>query len=90
MEGTAGEILAQYGALGVMAMILGVAVRVLFKQVQTDKERETARADRLEVALEDLNKAVQEKVIPAALDMVATNRRLIELLAQEQDRRRSS
>lgn len=78
----------QYGALGLLALICVLAVRVLFQQVQADKQRETERADRNEAALRDLNRVVQEQVIPAALEMVATTKALIELMAQERARRR--
>ena len=78
----------QYGALGLLALICAIAVRVLFQQVQADKQRETERADRNEEALRELNRAVRDQVIPAALDMVATTKALIELMAQERARRR--
>ncbi len=81
-------VLVQYGALGVLALVAILAARVLFNQVQADKQRETERADRNEQALNELNKVVQEKVIPAALDMVSTTKALIELMAQERNRRR--
>jgi len=82
------SVLVQYGALGVLALMALVAVRVLFIQVTNDKQRETTRADRNEAALMELNKAVQERIIPAALDMVSTTKSLIDLLAQERSRRR--
>lgn len=75
--------LVQYGALGILALFAILAVRVLFIQVQADKQRETNRADRNEEALRELNRAVQEKVIPAALELVTTTRALIELMAQQ-------
>lgn len=82
-------VLVQYGALGVLALVAIIAVRVLFNQVQADKQRETDRADRNEAALLELNRAVQEKIIPAALEMVSTTKALIELMAQERNRRRA-
>ena len=82
------SVLVQYGALGVLALVAILAVRVLFIQVSNDKQRETQRADRNEAALQELNKTVQEKIIPAALDMVSTTKSLIDLIAQERSRRR--
>lgn len=83
------EAFLQYGALGILALFCVIAVRVLFQQNKAFTERETARADRNEEALRELNKTVQEKIIPAALDMVTTTKTLIDLIAQQQaDRRR--
>jgi hypothetical protein len=80
-------VLLQYGALGVMVLLMGLTVKVLFDQVKADKDRETARADRLEAALQESNKTVQEMIIPAALDMVNTTKALIDLIANERARR---
>ena len=80
--------LVQYGALGVLALFALIATRVLFQQVQKDKERETERADRNEEALREANRAMQERLIPTALDMLTTTKRLIELMAQQQAERR--
>lgn len=79
--------LLQYGAIGLLALIALIAAKVLFQQVQADKQRETERADRNEVALRDLNRVVQEQVIPAALAMVSTTKDLVELMAHERARR---
>lgn len=84
------QVLVQYGALGVLAIVALIGVRTLFQQVQADKKRETDRADRNEEALRELNKAVQERIIPAALDMVTTTKALIDLMAQERARRKPS
>lgn len=78
----------QYGALGVITLVSLLAVRHLFQQLQADKQRESDRADRNEVALRELNEAVQERIIPAALEMVSTTKALIELMADERVRRR--
>lgn len=83
------EAFIQYGALGLLALTALIGVRTLFQQVQADKQRETDRADRNEEALRDLNRAVQERIIPAALDMVTTTKALIDLMAQERTRRRA-
>lgn len=84
----AAPVLAQYGAIGLFALITGFVARELFKQVLVDKNRETDRADRAEASLADLNRSVREQVIPAALEMVSTTKALIELMAQERARRR--
>lgn len=87
--GAAAPALVQYGALGILALMALLAVRVLFAQVKADKDRETARADRNEEALRELNKAVQERVIPAGYELVTATKSIIELMAQIQaDRRR--
>lgn len=86
--GDATPAFLQYGALGLLTLVCVIAVRVLFQQVAADKQRETERADRGEEALRDLNQSVREQVIPAVLDMVATTKALIELMAQERARRR--
>lgn len=83
------QVLVQYGALGVLAIVALIGVRTLFGQVQEDKKRETERADRNEVALRELNQTVQERIIPAALEMVTTTKALIDLMAQERARRGS-
>lgn len=88
MNDTTAAAFIQYGALGAITLVSMFAVRHLFQQLQADKQRETDRADRNEAALRELNVAVQERIIPAALDMVSTTKALIELMAQERMRRR--
>jgi hypothetical protein len=53
--------LTQYGALGVMVGLLGLAVRVLFAREAKAHDLERARADRLEGELRALNSAIQER-----------------------------
>lgn len=81
------DLFLQYGAIGAMALVCLIAVRVLFAQVVADKQRETNRADRAEEALSDLNRAVRDQVMPAVQDMTATAKALIELTAHERARR---
>jgi type II secretory pathway component PulJ len=57
--------LLQYGALGMLALFSLLAVRVLFSQETKAHELDRARADRLEQELRQLNKDVQELVMPA-------------------------
>lgn len=87
MNGDVTPAFLQYGALGILTLACIIAVRVLFAQVQADKKRESERADRNESELRDLNRTVQEQVIPAALAMVDATKELIQLLAHERARR---
>lgn len=87
MNGPVESALLQYGVLGIVTIMLMLVVRVLFQQAQKDKDRETARADRNEDALRELNRTVQERVIPAALELLATTKRLVEVIEREQMRR---
>jgi hypothetical protein len=57
--------LLQYGAVGVVAMLCIVAVRVLFKREEAAYDREKDRADRLEAELLKLNTAIQERYLTA-------------------------
>lgn len=57
--------LLQYGALGILAALSILAVRVLFAEQRKAHDREQQRADRLEQELRQLNKDVQELVMPA-------------------------
>lgn len=88
MNNATAAVFIQYGALGIITLLALLAVRYLFQQVQADKKRETDRADRNEAALRELNEAVQDKIIPAALEMVNTTKQLIDLMAQERVQRR--
>lgn len=55
--------LIQYGSPGVIAALLAVAVRVLFKQVIEDRNRERERGDRLEAEVQRLNAVIQDKTL---------------------------
>jgi uncharacterized protein YbaP (TraB family) len=57
------DILLQYGALGVLSLILIYAVNKLFQQQVKAHERDIARADRAEEQLKELNKLVREQLI---------------------------
>lgn len=52
--------LVQYGVLGIIVAALGPFAYVAYK-------REAARADRLEVRLDEMHRANTEKIIPALL-----------------------
>lgn len=53
-------VLAQYGVLGVFAILLILFARISYK-------RETDRSDRLEAEVKRLNDLIQEKAIPALM-----------------------
>jgi hypothetical protein len=57
------EVFVQYGALGVIALLALVAVRVLFARVTATADLERARADRLEEELRKLNATIQERYV---------------------------
>lgn len=82
-QGPAGvsDVLLQYGVLGVCAIVLGVAVRVLYNRVDEDRAYHRARADRLEEELRALNVLVRgeyvatiAKATEAISDFVQANR----------------
>lgn len=60
--------LLQYGAVGIVAVLALLAVRVLFTRLTAQLDRETARADRLEQELRALNAKVQEDFVPVLVD----------------------
>lgn len=57
------SIFAQYGAIGIIAGIALVAVRVLFKRETAAHDLDRARADRLEAELAKLNQLIREQYI---------------------------
>ena len=61
-------VLVQYGALGVMVMAAGVAIRILFQRETAAYERERTRADRMEAEVQRLNATIQEKMLPILHD----------------------
>lgn len=84
--GGASEVFIQYGALGVIALLALVAVRVLFARVTATADLERARADRLEEELRKLNLAVQERYVTTLSD--ATRAISAALAAQQKDDQR--
>ena len=60
-QGIGDAMAAQWGALGVSVMGLGIAVRVLFAQVSANAHAERARADRNEAALREQTAALVER-----------------------------
>lgn len=59
------DVLLQYGAVGVIALVALLAVRVLFGRMATSLDRETQRADRLEEELRRLNETIRQEIAPA-------------------------
>ncbi len=57
------NILLQYGAIGVIAVLALAAVRVLFARLSAELESHKARGDRLELELIKLNEAVRNEYI---------------------------
>lgn len=53
----------QYGALGVIAFLALIAVRVLFQREVKALDHERGRADRLEEELRKLNATIQDKYV---------------------------
>lgn len=53
------DVLLQYGAIGVIALVALIAVRVLFNRLAAALDRETTRADRLEAEVRELNEAIR-------------------------------
>lgn len=53
------DTLIQYGAVGVVAIMALIAVKVLFARETAALNRETARADRLEEELRRLNDTIR-------------------------------
>lgn len=58
----------QYGALGVIAFLALIAVRVLFQREVRALDHERDRADRLEEELRKLNAAIQERYVGTLAD----------------------
>lgn len=55
--------LLQYGAVGVIAVMLALAVKVLFARETKRADRESERADRLETELSKLNETVRTECV---------------------------
>lgn len=79
------DVLLQYGALGVMVLGAGLAVRVLFAREVAAHEREKQRADRMEAEVQRLNAVIQERMLPILHDATQV---ISEALHQEQGRDR--
>lgn len=62
------DVLLQYGAVGVLALVSIAAVRVLFKRLADALDRETLRADKATEELLSLNRDVREKYLTTISD----------------------
>lgn len=57
------SVLLQYGAVGLIAILALLAVRILFKKTDEAYREATARANRLEAELQKLNDTVQQQYL---------------------------
>lgn len=83
---TTGEgVLLQYGAVGVFALLLAYAVKVMFDRLHAAFLREQARADRLEEELAKLNEAIRTEyaatIARAGLAISEANRAVTDAMA---------
>jgi hypothetical protein len=76
------DILLQYGAVGVIAVLALLAVNKLFKQQVTSHERDRARADKAEAELRELNKVVREQLVVELTRATDVLGRAIEVLTE--------
>ena len=84
--GGALDTLVQYGALGVLVVILLGVVRVLYQDKARQHEHERARADRLEALVLAQSAAMVDKIIPVLTAATQTMTDLLERI--ERDGRR--
>lgn len=63
MDSTVSAVFVQYGALGVLALLAVIAVRVMFRKTLEQLDREKTRADRLEEQLIALNATVRSEYL---------------------------
>lgn len=78
-------LFAQYGAIGVIAGLALLAVKVLFKHVTANEQRERERADRLEAEVRKLNEQIRDEYMKtlsqASVAIAETNRVVSNLLS---------
>jgi dihydrodipicolinate synthase/N-acetylneuraminate lyase len=60
---TINGVLLQYGAIGAIAVLATIAVKVMYNQAQKSFDRERERADRLEDELRRLNDMVRNEYL---------------------------
>jgi len=79
------NLLLQYGAVGLIAVLALAAVRVLYVRMSAAVDREIARADRLEEELRKLNETIRTEyattLANAAHAMQEANRAVADALA---------
>lgn len=79
------NVLLQYGAVGVVAVLAIIAVRVLYTRLNQALDREISRGDRLEEELRKLNETIRTEyattLANAAHAMQEANRAVADALA---------
>jgi hypothetical protein len=81
MDSNPASSLAQYGAIGVMLLVLGLFAKTLIS-------REQLRSDRLESEVNRLNTLIQEKTIPAlvsATQAIQASQQLLQAVQYQRD-----
>jgi hypothetical protein len=74
------SMLIQYGALGILALVSIIAVRILFNRLSDAYNRERDRADRLEAELKSLNDVIRSDylgTIAKASDAIGEANRVV-------------
>ncbi|MFR9807057.1 hypothetical protein ACL02T_32890 [Pseudonocardia sp. RS010] len=78
--------LVQYGALGLLALGLAIAVKVLFARTTANADAERHRADRLEEELRRINTAIQDRQLGVLAEATRVLSQVLEEMRRE-DRR---
>lgn len=78
------NVFLQYGAMGVLAGLAILAVKVLFQKNSQAYDRERERADRLEAELQRLNNLIQDKYLTT---LAEATRAISDAMAYVRDRR---
>lgn len=76
------DVFVQYGALGTVALLALLAVRVLFQREVLALDTERKRADRLEEELRQLNRTVQERYVTTLTEATKAMGELLDELRQ--------
>jgi len=66
------SILYQYGAIGVVLLGAGYAVKALFQREVRAHDLERQRADRMEAEVRRLNDMIQDKIVPVLSEATKT------------------
>lgn len=76
-------VFIQYSALGVIALLALLAVRVLFQREVKAHDEARERADRLEEELRQLNRTVQERYVTTLTEATRTMGALLDEIKRE-------
>lgn len=76
----------QYGALGVIALLALLAVRVLFQREVRALDLERQRADRLEEELRKINTTIQDKYVSTLTEATRVMGDILEMIKREPPR----